>query len=153
MEAVSSSMDGKNRLDTADTATTDEDVTNGNVTHPTSVIATDHVDKMRVEAEDGAEAADVTESRKVDTEDFTDVMGQAAEAELNGSECDGDSTMERTLLDAMTPAGRDYYLRLGETPRRRSALRLSRIIARRQLLQRLEQGSDRASVSLFVFTI
>uniref|UniRef100_A0A3B4G588 StAR-related lipid transfer protein 13 n=1 Tax=Pundamilia nyererei TaxID=303518 RepID=A0A3B4G588_9CICH len=44
-----------------------------------------------------------------------------------------------TCLEAMTPDGQDYYLRLGDTPQRRSALRLSRIIARKQLLRRLAQ--------------
>ncbi|KAM6985956.1 stAR-related lipid transfer protein 13 [Aplochiton taeniatus] len=39
----------------------------------------------------------------------------------------------------MTLDGQDYFLRLGDTPRRRSALRLSRIVARQQLLRRLGQ--------------
>ncbi|XP_056911058.1 stAR-related lipid transfer protein 13-like isoform X4 [Takifugu flavidus] len=39
----------------------------------------------------------------------------------------------------MTPSGQDYYLRRGGTPRRRSALHLSRIIARQQLLHRLSR--------------
>lgn len=56
------------------------------------------------------------------------------------SESDGDCTSERTCLEAMTPDGQDYYLRLGDSPRRRSALRLSRIIVRQQLLRRLVQG-------------
>uniref|UniRef100_A0A3P8TSS4 StAR-related lipid transfer (START) domain containing 13a n=1 Tax=Amphiprion percula TaxID=161767 RepID=A0A3P8TSS4_AMPPE len=47
-------------------------------------------------------------------------------------------TLTPCLL-AMTPDGQDYYLRLGVTPQRRSALRLSRIIARQQLLRRLAQ--------------
>uniref|UniRef100_A0A4W6FEX4 StAR-related lipid transfer protein 13 n=1 Tax=Lates calcarifer TaxID=8187 RepID=A0A4W6FEX4_LATCA len=49
----------------------------------------------------------------------------------------GDS--ECVFVCAMTPDGHDYYLRLGDTPKRRSALRLSRIIARQQLLRRLAQ--------------
>lgn len=56
----------------------------------------------------------------------------------NSGESDSDSANE--CLEAMTPDGQDHYLRLGQTPRRRSALRLSRIIARKQLLRRLEQG-------------
>uniref|UniRef100_A0AAQ5Z6M5 StAR-related lipid transfer protein 13 n=1 Tax=Amphiprion ocellaris TaxID=80972 RepID=A0AAQ5Z6M5_AMPOC len=51
----------------------------------------------------------------------------------------GQHSLSRTCLEAMTPDGQDYYLRLGVTPQRRSALRLSRIIARQQLLRRLAQ--------------
>lgn len=58
----------------------------------------------------------------------------------NDSESDGDCASEGTCLGVMTPDGQDHYLRLGDTPRRRSALRLSRIIARQQLLRRLAQG-------------
>ncbi|XP_051902312.1 stAR-related lipid transfer protein 13-like isoform X1 [Hippocampus zosterae] len=57
----------------------------------------------------------------------------------NSGESDSDSANEGTCLEAMTPDGQDHYLRLGQTPRRRSALRLSRIIARKQLLRRLQQ--------------
>ncbi|XP_057676687.1 stAR-related lipid transfer protein 13 isoform X2 [Corythoichthys intestinalis] len=57
----------------------------------------------------------------------------------HSSESDSDSVNEETCLEAMTADGQDHYLRLGQTPRRRSALRLSRIIARKQLLRRLEQ--------------
>ncbi|KAJ3589730.1 hypothetical protein NHX12_010573 [Muraenolepis orangiensis] len=45
-------------------------------------------------------------------------------------------------LGAMTPDEQDFYLRLGHTPRHRSALRLSRIIARQQLLSRLAKDRD-----------
>lgn len=53
---------------------------------------------------------------------------------------DSDHDSERACLEVMTSDGQDIYLRLGLTPRRRSALRLSRIIARQLLLRRLEQG-------------
>lgn len=67
------------------------------------------------------------------------------------SESDDDCSGETTSLEAcMTPSGQDYYLRWGGTPRRRSALRLSRIIARQQLLQRLSQGRDRDYCEIFV---
>lgn len=77
--------------------------------------------------------------------------GDAAAAEADGQgPTDGgpgsrgsESDEETTRLEAcMTPSGQAYYLRRGGTPRRRSALRLSRIIARQQLLRRLSQGRD-----------
>uniref|UniRef100_A0A8L0DPK5 StAR-related lipid transfer (START) domain containing 13a n=1 Tax=Oncorhynchus mykiss TaxID=8022 RepID=A0A8L0DPK5_ONCMY len=49
------------------------------------------------------------------------------------------SGSERACLEFMTPDGQDIYLRLGHSPRRRSALRLTRIIVRHQLLTRLTQ--------------
>lgn len=57
-------------------------------------------------------------------------------------ESDSDCGSESSYLEAMTSSGQQHYLRLGHTPRRRSALRLSRIIARRQLLWKLSQGRD-----------
>lgn len=60
------------------------------------------------------------------------------------SESDDNGGSETTSLEAcMTPSGRDYYLRRGGGPRQRSALRLSRILARQQLLHRLSRGRDR----------
>lgn len=61
-------------------------------------------------------------------------------------ECNGGTTC---LEACMTPSGQDYYLRRGGTPRRRSALRLSRIIARQQLLRRLSQGRGRDYCQIF----
>lgn len=64
--------------------------------------------------------------------------------DAGAGESDDDCSGEATRLEAcMTPSGQDYYLRRGGTPRRRSALRLSRIIARQQLLRRLSQGRGR----------
>lgn len=157
MEAVDSSMtimDVKDNLDSVYIANTLEiakdediigDVITGKVTHPKSVTIADSVDMLGVDTEDSVDGADLTENRNVDIDYIVDIMDQSAEDESNDSESDGDNTSERSFLEAMTPVGQDYFLRLGDTPRQRSALRLSRIIARRQLLQRLEQGSDRES--------
>lgn len=74
-----------------------------------------------------------------------------ARVDCPASESDDDCSGETTSLEAcMTPSGQDYYLRWGGTPRRRSALRLSRIIARQQLLQRLSQGTDGDYCDIFV---
>lgn len=89
-------------------------------------------------AEDSTDSADVTDSRSMEIDD-------KAKGDSNDCESDGDSTNEETCLEAMTPDVQNYYLRLGDTPRRRSALRLSRIIARQQLLRRLSQGRTRES--------
>lgn len=62
---------------------------------------------------------------------------------------DSDSTSEGSCLGAMTVDGQDHYLRLGDTPRRRSALRLSRIIARQQLLRKLAQGMRLGLLTIF----
>ncbi|XP_051256668.1 stAR-related lipid transfer protein 13 isoform X1 [Dicentrarchus labrax] len=141
-----------NSLDCRDEAETDyaEDVTGGRVqkcTHPTSVTIADSVDSVTddvesadtVFTEDSADSADLTDSRSMEIDDLVDSMDQSAKDDSNGCESDSDSTNEGTCLEAMTPYGHDYYLRLGDTPRRRSALRLSRIIARQQLLRRLAQ--------------
>ncbi|KAK9536546.1 hypothetical protein VZT92_006319 [Zoarces viviparus] len=86
------------------------------------------------------DSADVTDSRGMEIDDMTDSMDQSAKDDSNDGESDGDSSNEgQSCLGAMTSDGQDYYLRLGDTPRRRSALRLSRIIARQQLLRRLAQ--------------
>lgn len=155
MEAVDSSMiimDVKNNLDSVyiadamETAKAEDisgDVIIENVTHPASKTITDRVDWLGVDTEDFADDAYLTESRSGDIDYILDLMDQSAEDENNECESDSDSPNGRTFLEAMTPDGQDYYLRLGDTPRQRSALRLSRIVARRQLLQRLEQGRHR----------
>ena len=84
--------------------------------------------------------------RRMESGDSVDQS--AKDSKSNDREGDEDSTNERTCLEAMTPVCQEYYLRLGSTPRRRSALRLSRIIARQQLLRKLEQGRDREGYSL-----
>nr|XP_040038192.1 stAR-related lipid transfer protein 13 isoform X4 [Gasterosteus aculeatus aculeatus] len=88
-----------------------------------------------VAAEDSEDGADATGRRGLENDELMDCGDQSAKDEKNGS--DGDGTNEGSCLEAMTSDGQDHYLRLGDTPRRRSALRLSRIIARKQLLQRL----------------
>ncbi|TDH05108.1 hypothetical protein EPR50_G00138480 [Perca flavescens] len=92
-----------------------------------------------VSAEDSTNCADATDTWSMEVDDIMDSIDQSAKDDSNDCESDGDSTNEETCLEAMTPDGQDYYLRLGDTPRRRSVLRLSRIIARKQLLRRLEQ--------------
>lgn len=91
---------------------------------------------------DAADSADPADSRNAGAGDPADSTDQSGGDTSNGGESDSDSTSEGTCLGAMTPSGQEYYLRLGDTPRRRSALRLSRIIARQQLLRRLQQGRD-----------
>ncbi|KAI3373733.1 hypothetical protein L3Q82_022316 [Scortum barcoo] len=150
-------LDSTNGTETAK----DEDATGGRVirdcTNPTGVTAADSVDSVRdnVESadaactEDSSDSADLTDSRSVQINDLMDSTGQSAKDDENDCKSDGDgdgdSTSESTCLEAMTPYGQDHYLRLGDTPRRRSALRLSRIIARQQLLRRLAQGRNRES--------
>ncbi|XP_037126068.1 stAR-related lipid transfer protein 13 isoform X2 [Syngnathus acus] len=73
----------------------------------------------------------------MEEEEAESERGTSAETAVGGPE--SDSANEGMCLEAMTPDGQDHYLRLGRTPRLRSALRLSRIIARKQLLRRLEQ--------------
>lgn len=112
-----------------------------------SLTAADSVDNTRDESadsmctEDSADCADVTNSRNMEIGDSTDCGDHSSKGASNDSESDCESSGESTCLEAMTPDGQDYYLRLGDTPQRRSALRLSRIIARKQLLRRLAQGS------------
>lgn len=117
-----------NNLDGANAANTARDKAEDVIGDVTSVTIVNN----------GADVAELTHSMSIETGDLVDIMGQSAKDESD--ECESDSASERTFLEAMTPDGQDYYLRLGYTPQRRSALRLSRIIARRQLLQRLEQG-------------
>lgn len=99
-----------------------------------------------VSADDSTDCADATDTWSMEIDDIMDSIDQSAKGDSNDCESDGDSTNEETCLEAMTPDGQDYYLRLGDTPRRRSVLRLSRIIARKQLLRRLEQGRSRERV-------
>lgn len=82
--------------------------------------------------------ADHTCSNSLEINNMMESMD--VDGESNDCESDEDCTNERTCLEAMTSDGQDHYLRLGDTPRRRSALRLSRIITRQQLLRRLAQG-------------
>lgn len=84
-------------------------------------------------ARDAAAASAALESDEL--QDSTDSQGDG--------ESDSDCGSESSYLEAMSSSGQQHYLRLGDTPRRRSALRLSRIIARRQLLWKLSQGRDR----------
>lgn len=89
------------------------------------------------------DSADLSDSRSVDIDDDDNVFSVSqptGDSKEGGS--DSDSTSEGTCLGSMMSDGQDYYLRLGDTPRRRSALRLSRIIARQQLLRRLTQGRN-----------
>lgn len=95
-------------------------------------------DADRVSPEDSAVSADNRRTGP-DHRDRTDVR-----VDCESSESDDDCNGEATCLEAcMSPSGQDYYLRRGGTPRRRSVLRLSRIIARQQLLRRLSQGRNR----------
>lgn len=50
-----------------------------------------------------------------------------------------DECMDSECLGSMTPETQDIYLRL-DSHRRRSGLRLARIIARQQLLKKISQG-------------
>lgn len=147
-ETVNSSLDCEDNANGIET----EAVSGGRVirkhTHPMSAAMADSVDSVR-DGEESADAvgtedsADPTDSRSMEVDDPADRVDQSLKDDINGCESDGDSTSEGTCLEAMTPCGQDYYLRLGVTPRRRSALRLSRIIARQQLLRRLAQGRNR----------
>ncbi|XP_027887373.1 stAR-related lipid transfer protein 13 isoform X3 [Xiphophorus couchianus] len=107
----------------------------GQTAYPVSLAFADRVDSIMAEAE----CADPIYDRSGKLENTIDNMDQNAKGGSNDGGSDSDSTSEGTCLEAMTPDGQDYYLRLGNTPRRRSALRLSRIIARQQLLHRLAQ--------------
>ncbi|XP_060910992.1 stAR-related lipid transfer protein 13-like isoform X2 [Labrus mixtus] len=88
-----------------------------------------------VESADMDTAEDSADSRSLDIHDNGEDQG--AKDDSNDCESDGDSSSEGSCLEAMTPHGQQHYLRLGDTPRQRSALRLSRIIARKQLLRKL----------------
>nr|XP_043897577.1 stAR-related lipid transfer protein 13 isoform X3 [Solea senegalensis] len=127
------------RLDSVDDANTvgagkDKDVIGavvyGKMKYPTSASVAGRVDETPSAEEDSVDSGDDV---------FVDNVDQSAKGSSNDGESDGDSTNEGTCLEAMTPDGQDHYLRLGDSPRRRSALRLSRIIARQLLLRRLAQ--------------
>lgn len=110
-------------------------------THATTINGSMHAKsdtEVSVSTEDSAE---LTDSRNMKTGDHEGNVDQSAEG-TNAYESDGDCSTKTNCLVAMTPSGQDHYLRLGNSPRRRSALRLSRIIARRQLLSRLSQGRE-----------
>lgn len=89
-------------------------------------------------AQDTAAASAALESDEL--HDSADSQGE--DSKSGNGESDSDCGSESSYLEAMTSSGQQHYLRLGDTPRRRSALRLSRIIARRQLLWKLSQGRD-----------
>lgn len=89
-------------------------------------------------AQDTAAASAALESDEL--HDSADSQGE--DSNSGNGESDSDCGSESSYLEAMTSSGQQHYLRLGDTPRRRSALRLSRIIARRQLLWKLSQGRD-----------
>lgn len=110
-------------------------------THPVDLTGVDRTggDAKSLDTIGREDRSDATSKTEVEYT-ILESLDQSPKCESNDSERDGDCTSERTCLEAMTPDGQDYYLRLGDSPRRRSALRLSRIIARQQLLRRLAQG-------------
>ncbi|KAK5887625.1 hypothetical protein CesoFtcFv8_016216 [Champsocephalus esox] len=128
--AVNSVVDATGNEETANDTLDCADIENGIET------AKDEDVRRNAESADSAEhSADATDG----INDIIDSMDQSVKGESTDCESDADSSNEETYLEAMTPDGHDYYLRLGKTPRRRSALRLSRILARQQLLRRLAQ--------------
>lgn len=138
-----------NNLNNADNAietTKDGDITVGVVmrklTYPPSITVADSVDSENADTVHSADSADPTDNRSIEIDDSVDSVDQSAKGDSNDCESDNDSTSESSCLEVMTPDGQEYYLRLGDTPRRRSALRLSRIIARQQLLRRVAQGRN-----------
>ncbi|KAF3840933.1 hypothetical protein F7725_006795 [Dissostichus mawsoni] len=138
--AVNSVVDATGNEETANDTLDCADNENGIKT------AKDEDVRRNAESADSAEdSADATDGRTIEINDIIDSMDQSVKGESTDCESDADSSNEDTYLEAMTPDGHDYYLRLGKTPRRRSALRLSRILARQQLLRRLAQGRSRES--------
>ncbi|XP_062262202.1 stAR-related lipid transfer protein 13 isoform X2 [Platichthys flesus] len=107
-------------------------VDTGEMKRPTSAAIADS-------GGDAVQSADTAAANCRRMESGDSVDQSAKDSESHDREGDGESTNERACLEAMTPVCQDFYLRLGDTPRRRSALRLSRIIARQQLLRKLEQ--------------
>ncbi|KAF7206446.1 stAR-related lipid transfer protein 13 isoform X3 [Nothobranchius furzeri] len=101
-------------------------------------VDTKRDDTVTLDAVFSEDSHDLTCSRTGDI-DNVEKMDDSAKDDSDDNESDSDSAFEETCLGTMTPDGQDYYLRLGDTPRRRSALRLSRIIARQLLLKRLAQ--------------
>ncbi len=145
LDSVASSTAGTektvdNSLDCVDNQSRTEAVRDEDVVRKCVDSMRDSVESADTEVtEDSRDSADLT-GRSLGKDDLVDALDRRAKED---SESDGDSTNEGTCLEAMTPYGQDHYLRLGDTPRRRSALRLSRIIARQQLLRRLSQGRNR----------
>lgn len=112
-------------------------------THRASATTAEGVSNMEDAVESAADLADI---RRMEANDHEDSVGRTGKDDIKARESDGECSSESTCLEAMTPCGQDFYLRLGDTPRRRSALRLSRIIARQQLLRRLSQGRNREAI-------
>lgn len=113
---------------------------------PLASAAAAAADSMRDE-QASADAAGARDSADASAALEPDELQDSADSQGDGSsngESDSDCASESSCLGAMTSSGQQHYLRLGHTPRRRSALRLSRIIARRQLLWKLSQGRDGA---------
>lgn len=111
----------------------DEDTTGGRV-HNMRDVELGSADTVSAEGD----SADLTPSMEIsDVEESMDTKEDSS-----AGESDSDCASESTCLEAMTSSGQEHYLRLGDTPRRRSALRLSRIIARKQLLRKLSQGRN-----------
>lgn len=108
-------------------------ITDGEHTAPDAAQSADAV---------GAGGAELADSRCMEIDDHEDSVDQS----VAGADCASNSA----CLEAMTPSGQDHYLRLGDSPRRRSALRLSRIIARQQLLRKLLQGRKREVVIMSI---
>jgi len=133
----------------------------GQLTHPVSLTTADSADNTRdvlkradICSEGSMNCAELTYSGSKEIDIVMDSsVDQTAEEDSNSCESDSDCTSERTCLEAMTTDGQEYYLRLGDTPQRRSALRLSRIIARQQLLRRLAQGRERESCSEVIMSL
>ncbi|XP_038134706.1 stAR-related lipid transfer protein 13 isoform X3 [Cyprinodon tularosa] len=142
VESPGNSMDHTNSANAAESTKGEEAAA-----QTVGLTFADRVDSMRDDAEsadplcseDSKDSADLLYHRSGELENTLDEKDQSAEGGSNNCESDSDNTSEETCLEAMTPDGQDYYLRLGYTPRRRSALRLSRIIARQQLLRKLAQ--------------
>ncbi|KAF7660885.1 hypothetical protein LDENG_00273140 [Lucifuga dentata] len=105
------------------------------VTDPASINIADNVGN--VDSAVGADTGVAEGSMDTGSMEIDDNVDRNPTGDGIDHENDSYSTSETTCLEAMTPDGQEHYLRLGDTPRRRSALHLSRIIARQQLLQRL----------------
>lgn len=147
-ETVNDSLDHVDT--TVPEAAEDEDVTAGTLplkpTHPPpgSVSDSEHTATEVAQSADavGADGAELTDRRCMEIDDREESVDQSVREDATAGESDGECTSNSACLEAMTPSGQDHYLRLGYSPRRRSALRLSRIIARQQLLRRLSQGRN-----------
>lgn len=158
MEVMDSSMAVTGGMDSDSIA--EEDLSHGSVSLNLTLLAEVAVlgecvhdrgnaagDADGVSPEDSAALAD-NRCMGPDDHDMAD-----ARVDCHASESDEDCSGDTTCLEAcMTPSGQDYYLwrGVGALPRRRSALRLSRIIARQQLLRRLSQGRNKDYCEIFV---